>query len=335
MEETLGKRIAAGRKRLGITQDRLAEQLGVTAQAVSKWENDQSCPDITMLPKLAEIFGTTIDALLGITPAEPQKVLETEVVTEDPDEKSGHSWELRCDTGRKDNIGLAIWIILTAGWMFASAYYHIDVDFWDLLWTNGLIVYGLFGVFPKFSFFRLGCMLFGAQALLKELDALPGFLRKELLLPAFLLLFGLSLLVDALRKPHKPNFSVIHNGRAVANSVNSCNTEDDSFDIECAFNEKTHLITLPRLRRGDADVSFGRLTLDLTQVGSFVPGCRIDADCAFGHLTIQVPRHIRAEVNQDATFGSVEIRGSHLPDAETSVCIDADASFGQILIQYV
>ena len=36
MEETLGKRIVAGRKRLGITQDRLAEQLGVTAQAVSK-----------------------------------------------------------------------------------------------------------------------------------------------------------------------------------------------------------------------------------------------------------------------------------------------------------
>ena len=42
MEETLGKRIVANRKRLGITQDRLAEQLGVTAQAVSKWENEVS-----------------------------------------------------------------------------------------------------------------------------------------------------------------------------------------------------------------------------------------------------------------------------------------------------
>ena len=65
MEETLGKRIIANRKRLGMTQDKLAEQLGVTAQAVSKWENDQSCPDITMLPKLAELFGISIDALLG------------------------------------------------------------------------------------------------------------------------------------------------------------------------------------------------------------------------------------------------------------------------------
>ena len=48
MEDTLGKRIAAHRRRLGLTQDRLAELLGVTAQAVSKWENDQSCPSSTV-----------------------------------------------------------------------------------------------------------------------------------------------------------------------------------------------------------------------------------------------------------------------------------------------
>ena len=76
MDETLGKRIIAGRKRLGMTQDRLAEQLGVTAQAVSKWENDQSCPDITMLPKLAELFGISIDALLGREKQESVHVAE-------------------------------------------------------------------------------------------------------------------------------------------------------------------------------------------------------------------------------------------------------------------
>ena len=46
MEKTLGKRIMLHRKALGLTQEQLAEKLGVTAQAVSKWENDQSCPDI-------------------------------------------------------------------------------------------------------------------------------------------------------------------------------------------------------------------------------------------------------------------------------------------------
>ena len=64
MEQTLGKRIMENRKRLGWTQDRLAEQMGVSAQAVSKWENDQSCPDISLLPKLAELFGITVDELL-------------------------------------------------------------------------------------------------------------------------------------------------------------------------------------------------------------------------------------------------------------------------------
>ena len=65
MEQTIGKRIVKNRKRLGLTQDQLAEKLGVTAQAVSKWENDQSCPDITLLSRLADIFGVSTDELLG------------------------------------------------------------------------------------------------------------------------------------------------------------------------------------------------------------------------------------------------------------------------------
>lgn len=44
METTLGKRIAALRRDKGLKQDELAQQLGVTPQAVSKWENDQTCP---------------------------------------------------------------------------------------------------------------------------------------------------------------------------------------------------------------------------------------------------------------------------------------------------
>lgn len=62
----MGKRIAANRKRLHLTQDQMAEKLGVTAQAISKWENDQSCPDIAMLPRLAELFGISTDELLGV-----------------------------------------------------------------------------------------------------------------------------------------------------------------------------------------------------------------------------------------------------------------------------
>lgn len=63
--KTLGERIAYYRKRRGLTQEQLAEQCSVTPQAVSKWENDLSAPDISLLVPLAELFGISADELLG------------------------------------------------------------------------------------------------------------------------------------------------------------------------------------------------------------------------------------------------------------------------------
>lgn len=61
----LGKTISTLRKKNNMTQEELAGRLGVSAQAVSKWENDISCPDIYMLPQIAPVFGVTVDALLS------------------------------------------------------------------------------------------------------------------------------------------------------------------------------------------------------------------------------------------------------------------------------
>ena len=61
----LGNTITANRKKLGITQEQLAQRLEVTNQAVSKWETDQCCPDTMLLPKIADVFGITIDQLFG------------------------------------------------------------------------------------------------------------------------------------------------------------------------------------------------------------------------------------------------------------------------------
>lgn len=60
-----GKRISSYRKNLGLTQEDLAERLNITAQAVSKWENEISFPEIIMLPHLAEELNTTIEKLFG------------------------------------------------------------------------------------------------------------------------------------------------------------------------------------------------------------------------------------------------------------------------------
>ena len=65
MEMTIGRRIAQLRREKGLTQEELSQMMEVSAQAVSKWENDQTCPDITSLPKLAKILGVTMDELLS------------------------------------------------------------------------------------------------------------------------------------------------------------------------------------------------------------------------------------------------------------------------------
>ncbi len=64
--KTLGQRIAHYRKLRGITQEELGEKCGVSSQAVSKWENDISAPDITLIGTLSEIFGISADELLGL-----------------------------------------------------------------------------------------------------------------------------------------------------------------------------------------------------------------------------------------------------------------------------
>jgi transcriptional regulator with XRE-family HTH domain len=70
MEITVGKKIANLRKEKGMTQDDIAEKLNVSPQAVSKWENDVSYPDIMLLPKIAKLLDTTVDDLLS---SEPKK----------------------------------------------------------------------------------------------------------------------------------------------------------------------------------------------------------------------------------------------------------------------
>lgn len=96
MKKTIGKRISEYRKEINLKQEQLAEMLNVTPQAVSKWENDLTCPDISLLPELAKIFGITVDELLV------GKKEETKVVDVLPEEK------------RKDINDLMLRIVVTS-----------------------------------------------------------------------------------------------------------------------------------------------------------------------------------------------------------------------------
>ncbi|MBO4285902.1 MAG: helix-turn-helix transcriptional regulator [Bacilli bacterium] len=107
-KETFGQRLSRLRREKGLTQNEIADRLGVTAQAVSKWENDQASPDIDILLKLSEIFEITLDELLG-------KEKKTVELKEKPTKKDIGNMFLRIrvqsDDGDKVNVNLPLALV--------------------------------------------------------------------------------------------------------------------------------------------------------------------------------------------------------------------------------
>lgn len=66
MKKTFGNLVSELRKEKGFTQADLAEQMGVTDKAVSKWERDLSYPDISSIPKLAEVLEVPLEQLMKV-----------------------------------------------------------------------------------------------------------------------------------------------------------------------------------------------------------------------------------------------------------------------------
>lgn len=98
-KQTFGGMISSLRKEKGMTQLELAEKMGVTDKAVSKWERDLSFPDINSIPKLAEVFEVSIDELM-------------QVKSETKDNIAKNKAEEIVDTALKE-IGLAMGIAVT------------------------------------------------------------------------------------------------------------------------------------------------------------------------------------------------------------------------------
>lgn len=329
-EETLGKRIVAHRKKLGLTQDALAEQLGVTAQAVSKWENDQSCPDIAMLPKLAKLFGITVDALLGVaeTPEEQPKEIPQETM-----DAPVHT-VVENTPGRRAGIGIALWLLLTGLVLTAVELFHYShrgISVWMAAGLSGLTVFGLMGLYPRFSMLRLGCGLLGGYYLYCSVCRPAVMLSEELLLPILLLFFGLSLLVDAIRGKKVP--------------VGHCNMEElsrnyfgydgNAFDCRTGFGEGHRVIQLPQLEGGTAEVTFGELSVDIHDCQTIAENCCIRLKCCFGSLTLYVPRRWRLLCVNKTAFGAVQEYGCANPDAEGTIRVESSVSFGEIKIKYI
>jgi len=109
MNQTFGKRFSELRKKHHYTQEDIANKLNITPQAVSKWENDLSAPDISLLKEIAGIFNISIDELLG-------NEENTVRVVEEPLRKDIKSMLLKIkivsEDGDKVNINLPLAVII-------------------------------------------------------------------------------------------------------------------------------------------------------------------------------------------------------------------------------
>ena len=91
---TLGPRIQESRMRLGLSQEALGEKLGVSRQAVSKWEADAAVPDTDKLIALSKLFGLTLNQLLQVEGPEGASPA-AEHVSEEPEDDKGKNYRIR------------------------------------------------------------------------------------------------------------------------------------------------------------------------------------------------------------------------------------------------
>ena len=92
---SLGKNIAALRKEKGLTQAQLGELLGVSNQAVSKWEQEINLPDVMLLPRIAKVFEVSIDRLFEENETEEEVEIPNKLIWVLTEEQDGGTLTIR------------------------------------------------------------------------------------------------------------------------------------------------------------------------------------------------------------------------------------------------
>lgn len=140
-QEKIGKFIADCRKEKGLTQLQLAEKLNITNRAVSKWETGKSCPDVSLMLELCNVFGITVNELLTgerILMEDYQKKAEENLV-----ELQGKKMNAQKMFKRMELVWLAITILLVPVHFVINYYYPNNEGTWigNIILLIGLIMF--------------------------------------------------------------------------------------------------------------------------------------------------------------------------------------------------
>lgn len=331
-QQTMGKRIMQLRKEKGFTQEQLAEMMGVSAQAVSKWENDVSCPDISILPQLAEKLAVTTDELLGVKPIEPKVVIvDAQKNEKEGDGKFSVSW----DGGKhvkKDGIWFAILMIILGAAFLIQRLGIISVGIWGIVWPAVIIGLGVSWMIKRFSIFSLAVAGLGLYFLLFNLGEITFVLTWGVIWPGLLVLLGLTILYEALI-PHKNKWCGV-NFKGDKHTRSNYNESNGFVNYDCSFSDENRKVLVEEFFGGNIDLSFGKSELDLTNVKRVSPNAKLDVDVSFGTFDLIVPKTIRLNVKSDKSFGSIQMNGEPNADATESLLVEGDVSFGNMNIFY-
>jgi transcriptional regulator with XRE-family HTH domain len=342
---TIGERIAALRKKANLTQDALAKHLGISPQAVSKWEHNQSCPDILLLPELAKILGVTTDELLGGLPTEPVENPAEEIPEADPPEAeqlgfrvepvNGNHFDVHIDPPRGAGITMALWVLLTGGLMLAGQLLNRpDMGFWTALMIGGLLVFSLRSMRKRIGFLNTVSFLGGGFLALSNLGLIQLELNRELVLPLLLVLLGVFLLFKQFRKGKRGRGGIHITGPNGPYSP-EVRVEDGYLCYHNAFGEDHFRVVTPKLEGGEVNVSFGEHTLDFSGVESLGEHCALELNSAFGEINLEIPRRYQADIRLSKSFAEYEVNGHPDPEPEGVITINANLSFGELSLRYI
>lgn len=343
MEQTMGQRISALRKKNGYTQDQLAQKVGVTPQAVSKWENDQACPDVSIIPELAKLFGVSTDVLYGTSPM-PDDTNNTdntkEVFTINDKEQSvkvkGHkafklSW-----------LTFPIFLITLGLCLFLNKSQGIGNSFWSILWPTAVFCIGLGITFVDIGGFSLGVTGLGIYFILNAMKVIPeNILSPVYVIAGLLVLWAIGIIIDhALpkrKRKHKYIFNVISDSDDESKSgglVTDCSVDDGFLNCNIKFAEYKYTFRTEVFRGGDVNVAFGEAVICLADCDEIEENAVLDVDVAFGEAKIIVPRYIKAETHVSKGAAEVTVKGEPDEDAEKTIRINIDVKFGSVAVVY-
>ncbi len=335
MNTTLGKRISFHRKRLGMTQEQLAERMNVSAQAVSKWENDQSCPDISLLPKLAELFGVTVDELLG---GPTQDVHVAEPISERSEKEQDGALHISFGGAKKRMLSSTLWfagyLLLVGGLLLAAYFLQIDISWWTVVWTSAGFVFGLSWFFDQWSIGGLLIALAGAYFELSAFGVIHFDLGWDVVLPILLIALAVSIVLDQLvfkrlrterEKKHEKMSRISYR----------VNCENGMLDCEMTFGDARANVETECLKGGRIETGFGDFVVDFSKTQSVAPECKLDLEASFGNLTLLVPQRYRVTLKEEGAFSAAHTEGAPSDVTEGTIEITAEVSFGALEIKYI